>query len=139
MNCRHLSHFGMFPFTRLLVLPVCLLLLIAPANLSAQKEKEKAASQGDKEQSKKKVAEKVTGKILVTNKVKIAVDYANAEFVLEERFVPMPPKQLPENWEKLTPEEQEKWAEEFLTTEEGKVYQKLEQERFENRKQFELV
>ena len=137
MNCSKPSRPRSLRSTSFLMLLVCLFWLIAPAILLAQKEN--AESNGDKNGATGKVAEKVTGKILVTNKEKLAVDYANAEFVLEERVPPMPPSQLPEGWDKMTPEEQQKWADEFLATEEGKAYRKQEEERFNNRKQFELV
>ena len=137
MNCLKRLRPGMFKSTSFVALPICLLLLTAPMVSLAQNEK--AESKGDEEASSGKVAEKVTGKILVTNKVEIKVDFANAEFILEERILPLMPSQLPKNWDELTQEEQEKWAEDFLATEEGKAYQKQEEERYEKRKKFELV
>lgn len=90
------------------------------------------------EKENKTAAEKVSGKIVVINGDDLKIDFANAKFVLEERFVSEPPK-LPEDWSEKTPAEQQEWATNFLASPEGEAYQKKQEELFENRKVLEII
>jgi thiol-disulfide isomerase/thioredoxin len=132
---------------RLLILLALLSLCWAqtiPA-IMAQDEKDKPAESATPDdatatddEKKPTSAEKVTGKLVVANDDKIVVDFAKAEFVLEEEFQPGPPP-LPEKWDDMSPEEQQKWAEEFLQSEAGKKYQAEQEALFEKRQQLKII
>ena len=111
--------------------------------IAQEKQTESAQKKGDDEKSKEDKAkdnkvEVVQGQLVIANKEKIEVDFAKSEIVLEEEFIPEPPE-LPKNWDEMSPEEQEKWATEFLASEEGKAYEAKQTEQYEKRRIVKIV
>jgi len=126
-------------FTRLLCLTIAVSLIGTAVGSLAIGQEKKGANSAENGQDQGDTAKTAAlrGKLVVPEKWKQSVKPDELLMQLTENIqMEQPP--IPENWNELAPEAQNAWWESFQASEKGKLFIAAQEERFRNRKQFDI-